>query len=48
MGEKIWTFGYIKIGIENFYYHKSLIVLEDVDIEKILVCNKISIGKKKL
>ena len=39
-----------EIGIEknNFYLYKSPIFLKDVDMEKVLVSNKISSGEKKL
>ena len=30
----------------KFYRHKTLILLEDVDIEKVIVCNRISFGEK--
>ena len=48
MGEEILTFGNIKIEKNKFYHHKSPIFLEDVNIEKVLVSNKISSGRKKL
>ena len=44
MGEEILTFGNIKIEKNKFYHHKSPIFLEDVNIEKVLVSNKISSG----
>ena len=33
---------------EKIYYHKSPFLKKDVDIEKVLVSNKISSGEKKL
>ena len=44
MFEEILTFGNIKIEKNKFYHHKSPIFLEDVNIEKVLVSNKISSG----
>ena len=32
---------------KNFFHHKTAIFWGDVDIEKVLVSNKISFGKKK-
>ena len=46
MGKEISTFGDIKIERNKFYRHKSPIFLKDVDIEKVLVYNKISSGEK--
>ena len=37
-----------KIKKDKFYHHASPILLEDVDIEKILISNKICSGEKKL
>ena len=39
-------FGDIKIEKNEFYRHKSPIFLRDVDIEKVLVSNKIFLVKK--
>ena len=36
----------MKLKEKRFYHHKSLIFLEDVDIEKVLVSNKIYYGEK--
>ena len=44
---KILMFGDIEIEKDNFYRNKSTVFLEDVDIEKVLVPNKISFGEKK-
>ena len=44
MGEEILTFGNIEIEKNKFYHHKSPTFLEDVNIEKVLVSNKISSG----
>ena len=46
MGKEILTFGYIETEKNKFYHHKSPIFLKDVDIEKVLVSNKISFGEK--
>ena len=46
MGKKILAFGYIEIKKDKFYRHKTPILLEDVDIEKVLVSNKISSDEK--
>ena len=45
MGKEIVTFGDIEIEKKN-YHHKSLVSLRDIDIEKVLVSNKISFGEK--
>ena len=47
MGKKICPFGDIEIEKNKFYHHKTLIILKDVDNEKLLVFNKISFGEKK-
>ena len=46
MGKEILTFGNIEIEKNRFYHHIILIFLGDVDIEKVLVFNKISFGEK--
>ena len=46
MGLEILTFGNIEIEKSKFYRKKTLVLLEDVDIEKVLVSNKISFGEK--
>ena len=46
MGKEILTFGDTETGKNKFHHHKSPIFLKDVDIEKILVSNKISSGGK--
>ena len=47
MGKEILTFSDIEIKTKKIYCHKSLVPLRDIDIEKVLVSNKISSGKKK-
>ena len=47
MGKEILTFGNIEIKKNKFYRHKTPIFLEDADIEKVLVSNKISFVEKK-
>ena len=46
MGKEILTFGNIDIEKNKFYRHKTAIFLEDVDIEKVSVSNKIYFGEK--
>ena len=46
MGKEILTFGDIEMEKNRFYRRKSIIFLEDVDIEKLLVSNNISSGEK--
>ena len=46
MGKEILTFGNIEIEKSKFYRSKTPIFLKDVDIEKVLVSNKISFGGK--
>ena len=46
MGKEILTFEYIKFEKKKFYLYKALILLGDVNIEKVLVSNKISFGKE--
>ena len=46
MGEEILRFGDIETEKNEFYCHKTPIFLEDADLEKVLVSNKISFGEK--
>ena len=47
MCEEILTFGDNEIKKKNFFYrHKTPILLEDVDIERVLVSNNISFGER--
>ena len=46
MNTKMLTFDDIEIEQDKFYSHKKPICLEDVDINKVLVSNKISSGEK--
>ena len=46
MGKEILTFRNIEIEKNKFYRNKTPIFLKDVDIEKVLVSNKISFGEK--
>ena len=46
MGREILTFGDIEIEKKN-YRSKTPVFLKDVDIEKVLVSNKISSAEKK-
>ena len=46
MGKEILTFLDIEIEKNKFYRHKTPILLRDVDIEKVLISNKVSCGEK--
>ena len=46
MGKEILTLGNTEIEKNKSYRHKTPILLGDVDIEKVLVSNKISFGEK--
>ena len=46
MGKEVLTFGYIATEKHKFYHNKSPVPLRDVDIQKVLVSNKISLAKK--
>ena len=46
MGKDILLFGSIQIGKCKFCRHNSTIFEKDLDIEKVLVSNKISSGEK--
>ena len=46
MGRNILTFGDIETKKNKFYHNKTPTHLKAVDIEKVLVSNKISFGKK--
>ena len=46
MGKEISTIGNIEIEKNTFYCYKSPIFLNDLDIDKVLVSNKISFGEK--
>ena len=46
MSKEILTFGDIEIGKNKLYHNKTPILLKDIDIEKVLVSNKISFGEK--
>ena len=48
MGKEILTFGDIEIKKYKFYRNKIPIFLKDVNIEKVLVSNKIYFDEKKL
>ena len=47
IGKAILTFGNIEIEKNKFFCDKIPVHLRDVDIEKVLVSNKIYSGKKK-
>ena len=47
MGKEILTFGDIEIEKKS-YHLKTPILLKDVDMEKVLVSNKISLGEKTI
>ena len=44
--EKIIIFGIIEIQKQKFHQHKRPISMKNVDINKIVVSNKVSFGKK--
>ena len=46
MSQEILTIGNIKTEKNKFYRNKTPIFLENVDIKKVLVSNKISLVKK--
>ena len=46
MGKEILTFKDNEIEKNKFYHHKTPIFLGDVDIEKVLISNKIFFGEK--
>ena len=46
MGKEIITFGDIKVEKHKSYHYQSPIFLEDVDIDNVLVSNKIFFGGK--
>ena len=46
MGKDILTFDNIEIEKNEFYYNENPIFLNDIDIEKVLVSNKIPFGEK--
>ena len=48
MSKKMLTFGDIEIEQDKFYSHKKPICLEDVDINNVLVSNKISSSEKTI
>ena len=48
MGKEMLTFWDIEIEKNKFYHYKSPVPLRDVDIDKVLVSNKISCGKKSI
>ena len=47
MGKGILTFGDIEIAKIKFYHYKSPIPLRDIDVETVLVSNKIYFVEKK-
>ena len=48
MGKEILTFGDIENEKNKFYQNETPVPLKDVDIEKVLVSNKVSFGKKTI
>ena len=48
MSKEILTFGDTKIEKNKFPHHKSPVSLWNVDIEKVLVSDKISFGEKTI
>ena len=48
MNKKSITFGDIEIAKRKFYHHKNVILIDDVDINKLVILNKASSSEKKL
>ena len=48
MGKEMLTFWDIETEKNKFYHYKSPVPLRDVDIDKVLVSNKISCGRKSI
>ena len=48
MEKEILTFGNIEIEKNKFDHHVTPIFLRNVDIEKLLVSNRVYFGEKKL
>ena len=46
MKKTIIKFGDIEIQKQKFHQHKGLISIKNIDIDKILVSNKVPFGKK--
>ena len=46
MEKKIVKFGDLEIEKQTFHQHKTPILIENIDINKIAVSNKVSFGKK--
>ena len=44
--EKTIKFGDIEIQKQKYHQHKELISIKNIDINKIVVSNKVSFGKK--
>ena len=44
--KRIITFGVIEIEKQMFHQHKRPISIKNIDINKIVVCNNVSFGKK--
>ena len=48
MNKKLIVFGDTEIEKQKFHCHKILVLIDDVDIDKILILNKILFGKNGL
>ena len=46
MGKKIIKFGNTEIEKQKFHQHKGLILISNIDINKLILSNKVSCGKK--
>ena len=46
MGKEIVTFGDIEVEKHKFHQHKKSVLIEDVNINKIIVPNKVLLGNK--
>ena len=48
MGKTTIRFGDIEIKKQKFHQHKRSISAKNIDINKIVVCNKVYFGKKNI
>ena len=46
MGKEIITFGKTEVEKHEFYWYKSPVSINDVDVSKILASNEVGFGKK--
>ena len=48
MGREFITFGSTEIEKQNYHYHKSSVLIFDVNIDRIVVSNKVPFSKKSI